>query len=355
MAENGEYENHVDLVCEGGGIKGIGLAGAYSVLEERGFEAQNVAGTSAGAITAALIAARYSAEELKEIILTLDFRQFQDEGWEDRLPIIDRTASILLDQGLYEGKRFYEWMRELLAAKGISTFADLVNEEWADDPKYRSRLQVIASDVTGRRLLVLPRDAHLLGLEPDELEVALAIRMSMSIPIFFEPVRVTHPETNRKHVIVDGGMLSNFPVWLFDCETDEEPDWPTFGLLLVEPNPKMSIADRLPEPEKESRGVGPLLDYIKGMAQTMMEAHDRLYVQKAEFARTIAIPTLGVGTTEFELTRERALALYESGRTAAEKFLENWNFEAYIEEFRRGKVHSRRREIGTQLQRAVRS
>ena len=108
MAENGEYENHVDLVCEGGGIKGIGLAGAYSVLEERGFEAQNVAGTSAGAITAALIAARYSAEDLKEIIISLDFRQFQDEGWEDRLPIIDRTASILLDQGLYEGTRFYE-------------------------------------------------------------------------------------------------------------------------------------------------------------------------------------------------------------------------------------------------------
>src|SRR6266540_2400212 len=253
MGGNESYEHYVDLVCEGGGVKGIGLAGAYSVLEEHDFEPQNVAGTSAGAITAALIAARYTADELKEIILTLDYRQFEDKGWEDRLPLIGRSASILLDQGLYEGKRFYEWMRELLAAKGIHTFADLVNEQWADDPMYRSRLQVIASDVTGRRLLVLPRDAALLGLKPDE---------------------------------------------------------------------RKSVAERLPEPEPHQHGVGPLIEYIKGMAQTMMEAHDRLYVEKAEYARTIAIPTLGVGTTEFGITRERALALYESGRDAAEKFLE---------------------------------
>jgi len=353
MGGNESYEHYVDLVCEGGGVKGIGLAGAYSVLEEHDFEPQNVAGTSAGAITAALIAARYTADELKEIILTLDYRQFEDKGWEDRLPLIGRSASILLDQGLYEGKRFYEWMRELLAAKGIHTFADLVNEQWADDPTYRSRLQVIASDVTGRRLLVLPRDAALLGLKPDELEVAYAVRMSMSIPIFFEPVHATNPETNREHIIVDGGMLSNFPVWLFDSGADEEPDWPTFGLLLVEPDPRKSVAERLPEPEPHQHGVGPLIEYIKGMAQTMMEAHDRLYVEKAEYARTIAIPTLGVGTTEFGITRERALALYESGRDAAEKFLETWDFKGYIAEFRKDKKHSRRREIGEQLQQAV--
>ena len=56
-----EEQLAVDLVCEGGGVKGIGLAGAYSVLEERGYRPNNVAGTSAGAITAALIAAGYSS------------------------------------------------------------------------------------------------------------------------------------------------------------------------------------------------------------------------------------------------------------------------------------------------------
>jgi NTE family protein len=81
------------------------------------------------------------------------------------------------------------------------------------------------------------------------------------------------------------------------------------------------------------------------MAQTMMEAHDRLYVEQANYARTIAIPTLGVGTTEFGLPRERAIALYDSGRWAAEKFLDDWDFDAYVAEFRSGKEHSRRQAV----------
>jgi NTE family protein len=352
MAAERSNGNYVDLVFEGGGVKGIGLAGAYSVLEERGFEAKNVAGTSAGAITAALIAARYTADELREIIVSLDFRQFQDEAWEDKIPLFDRTASILLDQGIYEGTRFYEWMKELLEAKGIRTFRDLVIQEFAEDPKYRSRLQVIASDVTGRRLLVLPRDAGQLGLDPDDLEVAQAVRMSMSIPFFFEPVRVKNEKTGETHTIVDGGMLSNFPVWLFDCEKDEEPEWPTFGCLLVEPEPEKPIAARLP---KDDRGFSALIDYVKAMAQTMMEAHDRLYVQQAQWARTIPIPTLGVGTTEFDIPRERALRLYESGRSATEKFLADWDFGAYKEVFRAGKAIPTRQEGLEQQLSAVRA
>jgi NTE family protein len=351
MAADSSHTYRLDLVLEGGGVKGIGLAGAYSVLEEQGYEPQNVAGTSAGAITAALIAARYSSAELKEIVLSLDFKQFEDKAWEDRLPVIDRSASILLDQGIYEGKRFYEWIKGLLAQKGVYTFADLVDEEFADDPRYRSRLQVIASDVTSRRLLVLPRDAEVFGLKPDALEVAEAVRMSMSIPIFFEPVRLKDPVTSLKHVIVDGGMLSNFPVWLFDCGTDEAPEWPTFGLLLVEQDPKTPISQRIPA-EKRDWGVAPMIAYIKSMAHTMMEAHDRIYLEKAEYARTIPIPTLGVGTTDFELSRERAEALYESGRDAAEKFLATWDFDAYIAEFRSGKKHSRRDDLTAELERA---
>jgi NTE family protein len=344
MAAEEQSGNYVDLVCEGGGVKGIGLAGAYSMLEERGYEPRNVAGTSAGAITAALIAAGYSADELKEIIVSLDYGQFQDEDWKDKL---GKAASIYLDQGIYEGEAFYKWIKEKLEEKEIRTFRDLVIEG-ETDPRYRSRLQVIVSDVTGRRLLVLPSDAVKLGYDdPDDLEVALAIRMSMSIPIFFEPVRVKNEKTDTEHIIVDGGMLSNFPVWLFDVDPGEEPGWPTFGLLLVEPEPKKPIGHRL-EQERD-RGVTALVDYVKAMAQTMMEAHDRIYLEKEQFARTIPIPTLGVGTTEFDITKERALALYESGREATAKFLETWDFPAYVEQFRRGKEYSRREEVVEEL------
>jgi NTE family protein len=346
VAANGNY---ADLVFEGGGVKGIGLAGAIATLEERGYQHQNVAGTSAGSISAALLAAGYSAAELREIIMTLDYRQFQDKGWEDKVLLIERSLSMLLDLGLYEGDVFLEWIRERLETKGIRTFADLVHPDFADDPRFRSRLQVVASDVTKHELLVLPRDATKLGIEPDELDVALAVRMSMSIPVFFEPVRFENPKTGELHVIVDGGMLSNYPIWLFDCDDGTPPDWPTFGMLLVEPKPRVPIGVRLPKPKMAGRGAGAVIDYMKALAQTMMEAHDRLYIEQSSYARTIPIPTLGVGTTEFDLSKERALALFDSGRWAAESFLDTWDFDAYIAEFRTGKEHSRRNALVASL------
>jgi hypothetical protein len=108
----------------------------------------------------------------------------------------------------------------------------------------------------------------------------------------------------------------------------------------------------LPGEEHGVRG-GSLLDYIKSIAHTLLEAHDRLYIEKANYARTIAIPTLGVTTTEFGITRDRVDALYESGHAAATSFLDRWDFAAYIAEFRRGKEHSRRDELVRELEGAA--
>jgi NTE family protein len=335
-------EKFADLVFEGGGVKGIGLAGAFAALEQRGFTRKGVAGTSAGAITAALIAAGYSSRELDEILLNVPFDKFKDKGWEDRVPLIGPAGSLLFKRGIYEGKFFEHWMTELLDAKNITRFGQLVDEE-AEDEKNRYRLRVIASDVTHRRMLVLPNDAEHLGIEPDELEIAHAVRMSMSIPVFFEPVVHRNDRTGEEHLIVDGGMLSNFPVWLFDCE-GRDPRWPTFGMKLVEPDPSTAIGHRLPD-EEHGAEAGSLVDYVKSLASTMMEAHDRLYLENATFARTIPIPTLGVRTTEFDIKPDRVRALYDSGHQAASDFLDHWDFAAYIEEFRRGKELPRRTHL----------
>ena len=117
---------NVDLVFEGGGVKGIALVGAYSVLEEQGYRPQTMAGASAGAIVAALVAAGYSAAELREILGGLDFLSFKDRGWEDRLPALSRTISTLKDKGIYEGEAFIQWMSGLLEKKGVKTFGDLL-------------------------------------------------------------------------------------------------------------------------------------------------------------------------------------------------------------------------------------
>jgi NTE family protein len=335
-------ERYADLVFEGGGVKGIGLAGAFAALSEQGFRPKCVAGTSAGAITAALVAAGYSSTELDAILLELPFAEFKDTDWKDRLGPPGQALSVLRDRGIYEGEYFRKWIAGLLEDKGISRFGQLADEQ-AEEPSKRFPLKVIASDVTERRMLVLPDDAGLLGIDPNELEVAYAVRMSMSIPIFFEPVVHENPKTGREHLIVDGGMLSNFPVWLFDAQ-GREPRWPTFGMMLVEPDPRAQVGERLAREDHRVKR-GSLLDYVKSLALTMMAAHDRLYLENATFARTIPIPTLGVGTTEFEIGPERVKELYGSGHTAASDFLDEWDFEAYIAEFRRGKEQRRRRDL----------
>ena len=123
-----KQEKRVDLVLEGGGVKGNALVGALSVLEERGFQTQNVAGASAVAIVAALHAAGYNALELRDIIKDLDFSRFRDTSWVDRIPFVGSPLSILADLGIYEGKQLLEYIGELLEKKDVRTFADFVRD-----------------------------------------------------------------------------------------------------------------------------------------------------------------------------------------------------------------------------------
>lgn len=341
-------DKRVDLVFEGGGVKGIGLAGAFRTLADRGWRPQRVAGTSAGAITAALVAAGHTGAELERTVLEqMDFTRFAD----GRGGLAGRVWEVARHSGLHSGDYFLQWMREQLAAKGVSTFGDLRGAAPQDAGQ---RLQVIASDLSQRRLLVLPRDAALLGLDPDRLGVAEAVRMSMSIPVFFDPWIQRNPRTGHEHTIVDGGLLSNYPVWLFDVPGGEEPRWPTFGMLLVAPSQRQPLLPG-PEPEDAEDERLSLIGYVGAIAHTATEAHDRLYVERAEYARTIPIPTLGVGTTQFDIGRHGDLArrLFDSGREAAARFLATWDFAAYKAAFRGGTpAPSRRQRLVADLESA---
>lgn len=345
-----DKSHYIDLVCEGGGVRGIALVGALEVLEEAGYITQNRAGTSAGAIVATLHAAGFEAKELHDVIAETKFSSFIDPGLIDRIPLMGAPLGVIYEHGVFEGDAFYDWMKTRLEEKGVKTFGDLVHTDFADDePVYKHKVQVIATDLTTRELLVLPRDAGKLGIEdPDRLDVALAVRMSMSIPFFFEPVRFRNHKTHRTHVIVDGGVLSNYPVWLFDSEGS--PEWPTFGLRLVEED---ADADAITAPVAKKTRIrkGPLGLYHFGRAliETLVSAHDRLYIEESQFARTIPIPTCGVHTVDFFLTDDEAERLYESGRSAAAAFLKRWDFAGYKREYRRRKKHSRTKDMATVL------
>jgi NTE family protein len=123
-----------DAVFEGGGVKGIGLVGAVAATEEQNYEFCNVAGTSAGAIVAALVAAGYRASELRHIMQSLDYAEFKDKGLLDHIPVFGKVFSLGLEKGIYEGAFLEHWLREKLAAKGKQTFKDLIIQEHQDSP-----------------------------------------------------------------------------------------------------------------------------------------------------------------------------------------------------------------------------
>lgn len=326
-----------DAVFEGGGVRGIAFAGAVSCLEEHGYEWERLAGTSAGAIIAALLAAGYHGLEIYEILTQLDYTKFLDKTALQAIPLAGPLLGLIVQKAIHRGRFIETWVADLLRRQGVKVFGDLM------DAAGSSRLKIIASDITRRELLVLPDDLKNYGIDPVRFSVAKAVRMSASIPFYFKPVQLKSPAVSKDPVslknlaplkgtvplkdqsarsfIVDGGILSNFPVWIFD--TQSIPRWPTFGFQLISPGQS-----------KTASGKTNVIDFLLDIISTMLEEDDRRYLHSEDYERTISIPTLGVRTTEFNLSKEKSQALYEAGYQAAGKFLESWDFEQYIKNYR---------------------
>jgi NTE family protein len=323
-----------DAVFEGGGVKGIGLVGAVSEIEKSGYEFENLAGTSAGAIVAGLLAVGYTASEIKQEMEKLDYNKFKDEGLLDKLGFIGKGLNLGFEYGIYEGEYFETWFENLLKAKGKTTFGQIKTEY--GDEKYKYKFQAIAADITDRRLLVLPGDLSYFGFDPDRFSISKAVRMSMSIPIFFEPVKL-QDSGGGVHYIVDGGVLSNYPIWLLDDGTSA-PKWPTLGFKLVEPDKRVLK-------KADPNTINGMPDFLKALGGTMMDAHDNYHISnsKGDFDRTIGIPTvinlngldIEIKTTDFDITPEESQALFDNGAAAAKTFLTGWDFDTWVERYRK--------------------
>ncbi len=277
-----------DGVFEGGGVKGVAFTGALKRLEEEGVEFHRVAGTSAGAITASLYATGRRADEMKDILWKADFTRFADPKkifkgkW---YKILSRFISLFfpsLGYGLFSTENFYSWIKELLEEKDVTDFSSV--------PIY---LRVFAVDIVKQDLLQFDEEVT------PKLEVADAVRMSMSIPVFFRA------KVKKKAFIVDGGVLANYPIATFG---DNEELKTTIGFKLV------SQEESLPSHRPKNLGA-----YIMRIIETMQVALERIYVKKAKWARTIPIPTGTISTIDFELTEEQKQFLWQSGYDAADK------------------------------------
>jgi NTE family protein len=322
-----------DLVLEGGGVKGIGLVGAATVLAEAGYAFPRVAGSSAGAIVAALVAALEHAGEpvsrLTDIMRSVDYRRFCDVGPLGRVPLVGRGLSLLAHDGLYKGDYLEDFLTGALGELGVRTFGDL--QIPAGDPAAEAlpegrgyRLVVTVSDLSRRRLGRLPWDLPSYDVAPDDYPVARAVRASAAIPFFFRPVR--QRTSAGRATWVDGGLLSNFPVGLFDRADTVAPRWPTFGVRLATQPPTPPVVREIDGPVE--LGLAALDTLLTDQGSSYLD--DPCTVE-----RTIFVPTSGVSVVDFDIDSATQEQLYDAGRVASAEFLREWNFARHVARCRR--------------------
>lgn len=303
----------VDLVCQGGGVRGIGLVGAVDALAAAGYRFPRVAGTSAGAIVASLVAALQAAGEpltrLAEIMRSLDYRKFLDRNVLGHVPLIGGGLSLLVSDGVYRGAYLEHLLAGLLGDLGVRTFGDLRTGE--EPEQFAWSLVVTASDLSRRRLVRIPWDLDSYGIDPNEFSVARAVHASAAIPYVFEPVRVAGATW------VDGGLLSSFPVALFDRP---QPRWPTFGVRL---SARPGIPPTHPVHGPVSLGIAAI--------ETLVSNQDNAYIDDpCTVRRTIFVPAEEVSPIDFDITADQRDALYQRGLVAGQEFLKSWNYADYL-------------------------
>jgi NTE family protein len=354
----GSTKQNAKLVLQGGGIFGIGLVGAVSQLEPN-YNFLSCAGTSAGSIVASLLAAGYSTAELKDLINSIDFSIFKDAptllktsvlGHAIKIPEGDPFYRLYEHLGVNPGNEFEKWIGQQLNKKGVHTFGDLRRKDGIASPGvlYNSyKLNMIATDVTRSRLLVLPEDLKEYAgedgkpIEPDDFDVAKAIRMSISIPFFFEPVQMTHHDSKKTSLIMDGGVSSNFPIGLYSPPDEPSQPFPVFGVRFGA-SPKITSGFS-PEYDKLFIKVGnETLGYnalyaLPMLYETATQAWDNRFADSLEdqsriaYIDTSAYESLkNVSVTSFGLSQQQKDDLYDAGVKAYGKSLKNYDHAKWV-------------------------
>lgn len=286
-------------VFEGGGVRGTALVGAVAAAEKHGIKFRAVAGTSAGAIVAALIAAGHNASTIYKELRKKNFRDFEDPVRSfyglNHIPYLRKVVHgrcLWNHLGLYKGDEFQRWVGELISL-GVSD-----GKRRHDVPTFgemKIPLTVIATDVYRQQARVFNSSRT-----ADEA-VAGAVRMSMSIPFYFVPVR----DEVRRELLVDGGVLSNFPAGVLAQDVKADP-LPIVGFRLQ--------PDDIPQAR-----INNAFDMAKALINTVVKASIPLQTSHL-FINEIDLPTLGVATTDFDISEEKKEELYEAGYLNADSF-----------------------------------
>lgn len=332
-----------NLVFEGGGVKGIAYVGAMQILEQRGHlkNILRVGGTSAGAINALLFALGYDIPAQRKIIGSTEFKEFMD----DSFGLIRDIRRLAKSFGWYKGEFFTGWIADLIQKQlgnKKATFKDLKAAKKPD-------LYMLGTNLSTGYSEVFSIERH-----PD-MPLAEAVRISMSIPLFFAAKRYGP----RDDVYVDGGVMLNYPVKLFDrqryidikkepaaARTTEYYNKENARFLLDNPGRspyvynRQTLGLRLDTSEEialfrydeqiEGKQISSFTDYAKALLTAIMQVQENQHLHGDDWQRTIYIDTLDVKTTDFDLSDKKKEALLQEGIKGAETFFK-W-FEDPVEE-----------------------
>jgi predicted acylesterase/phospholipase RssA len=335
-------------IFEGGGAKGLAHVGALKAAEEQKLEFAGIAGASAGAIIAVLIAAGYKADELylwpgepavaQGLLATKDWTEFFDAAvWREFKELGSDIAAIppkkgspglgtawrargfwkkwgkrltnaAENRGLFSTQKFEEWIDEVLAEKlGIRdtkvTFEHLHNATLPNGQP-TPPLKIVSVDIEAQKLVVYSHQ------ESPQLPVAKAVAASISIPFFFSPT-IVRDRNGIERGMVDGGLMSNFPAWLFE---DERAAYPpsvrVYGFTLVESGGQQPA---------QASPLGAAKEYVTLVAQAGIFGGQTLSNMAVESLQAIPIETT-FGVLDFELNPSEKKDLYEQGLESANRY-----------------------------------
>ncbi len=316
--------HYKNLVFEGGGVRGIAYMGALEMLDELEILTgiQRVAGTSAGAIAATLCSFRLSMDEMWRVFNTLDTTKVPQSNTSDQKPHLwqprDAASYVRLfnNYGWHSSQYFYHWLEATIAEQcegdRRATFADFQERGFRD-------LYIVATNISRHRAEVFSARTT-----PD-VAVADAVRMSMSIPVYFEALRFDGKEFGDGEYYVDGGLYDNYPIHIFDKVAyvsmpwafRDNVNWETLGLFLY---PEQSPIDDEPDmPASLWQFVNLILQNI-----TYTQQLAGIETNSADSHRTIKISDCGVQITEFDIApgTEKYDHLYQSGRQGVAAFFD---------------------------------
>jgi NTE family protein len=337
-----------NLVFRGGGILGIAYLGAIEVLDSDEYKILpnivRVSGASAGAITALVVSLCSSAAEIKQMADSLDFTKVPEKET-DQFPKIaehvdaiiehlEKAIGLKLDPedvhclirllkkyGWYSSNFVYEWFKTQIEAKfeakgypksvlkaqqGMQTFADFKKAGFRD-------LYISVTNVTKHCNEILSVETV------PNMSVADAVRMSMSIPLYFESVKLNNDQ------YADGGTVNNYPMSVFDYEKyvsnladfEDGINNETLGCHLY------SAGNSTNKPLKFG-----LVQYIIDLMKTLLDTQEIAFNNTPNLVRRSAnISDCGISAIDFDITAgsPKYDELYGSGVDGMKSYLASYS------------------------------